>query len=290
MAGVATGANTTLFGSDHGSGMLRGLFANKNSTGLFLDIGLVAALALVFRKGTGMGYWRYAAWAGIAVFPVAIILTVSRSATVLLAVIALVGIVLALARVAARGRRGRTSADARPATRLMAGAALAGAILVGVLVVSAGNERIERSLARFEMLQDGRPEIWADSLSSAKRFWPVGAGMGTFDEVFQVDESLERVRAGRAGRAHNDYLEVAIEAGLAGVAAILVFVVLHLVAFARVLRSRDRTYAVAAFGGLLCIAAQSLLDYPMRAAAMFPIAGLLLAQFWGALPNRTATR
>lgn len=285
---LATGANTTLFESDHASGMLRGLFANKNSTGLFLDVALIGAMGLLFAKAGARHSWGYAAWVSVIIFPVAIILTVSRSAMVLLAVVAVAGLGLAFVRAARKTEPGGISAGRLKA--LIGGVVLA--CTIGGLVVTAGmgQGRIERSLVRFADLQDGRAGIWADALTSASHFWPVGAGMGTFDEVFQVDESLERVRAGRAGRAHNEYLEIAIETGVIGIGAILYFAALHLIACIKAIRHRNAIYAVAAFAGLLCIAAQSVLDYPMRSAAMLPVAGLLLALFWGAVPDRNIVR
>src|SRR3546814_16690937 len=78
------------------------------------------------------------------------------------------------------------------------------------------NVRVERTLARFDDLKDVRPEIWADTWYAIGQHWPVGAGMGTFRPVFDAAERLEFVRPSYANRAHNDYLEYLLEAGVAG--------------------------------------------------------------------------
>ena len=83
--------------------------------------------------------------------------------------------------------------------------------------------------------EDARLYLWDDAVYAAERYFPVGSGMGTFDDVFQIDESLENMSVKRAGRAHNDYLEVAIEAGLPGI--ILIGAWLALLVWLRKLRS-----------------------------------------------------
>ncbi|MFX7025356.1 O-antigen ligase family protein, partial [Acinetobacter baumannii] len=75
-------------------------------------------------------------------------------------------------------------------------------------------------LLRFALHDLSRITIWQDTLTAIGNVWPVGGGFGTFQELFNSVEALETVDPAVAGRAHNDWLEVTLEAGLAGLAAL----------------------------------------------------------------------
>ena len=145
------------------------------------------------------------------------------------------------------------------------------AVATGIVLSS---DRGQVSLARFDSGDEMRAEMREDARFAAARYWPVGAGMGTFDEVFQIDESLEYVSPRTAGRAHMDYIEVAIEAGLAGL--LLVASWLGWVAWGgwRALRRAGAWPARAAAFTIAAIAAQSLLAFPLRNQAMLCVAAL----------------
>jgi O-antigen ligase len=148
---------------------------------------------------------------------------------------------------------------------------------IGAVVGSLPHSRFDTVLERFNKTEDQRPAIWEDARYSAQRYWPVGAGMGTFDEVFQIDESLENITQRRAGRAHNDYIEIAIEAGAAGFALIGLWTLWTLwTAWAALGRPR-RWEALAGATILLAIALQSLVDYPLRNQTMLCLAAFAIA-------------
>jgi O-antigen ligase len=100
--------------------------------------------------------------------------------------------------------------------------------------------------------------------------------MGAFDEVFQVDESLESLTKRTAGRAHNDWLELAIEAGLAGLALAVLWMVLIGWLSWRVRHSSQRWAAWSGSTFLLAIALQSITDYPLRNQTILAFAGFAL--------------
>ncbi|TNE32939.1 MAG: O-antigen ligase domain-containing protein, partial [Alphaproteobacteria bacterium] len=176
-------------------GVLFGTFANRNSTGIFL-VACLAFLALPSRRD-GASKLPYARLVIGALLIVAIVLTRSRSAMVL------AGLPLGLIALqnCSPSRWSPTTGWKSPAFGLIGAVAVLGALAVAV-----PNTRIAHSVARFSGEQDARSYIWDDATFAAQRYWPVGAGMGTFDEVFQADESLENLTERRAGRAHNDYL------------------------------------------------------------------------------------
>lgn len=250
-------------------GVLFGTFANRNSTGLFLVCALTfAALLPAPREGPFALPLRL----GICVvLLLGIILTKSRTAFALSAL----PILLACARFAYARIASSSNANARVWRLLQIFAAALVIALTVVSLFSAAPGRLGDTIARFD---DGtsRSYIWEDSLYAAERYWPVGSGVGTFDEVFQIDESLENLTARRAGRAHNDYIEVAIESGVAGLFMIIAWLVVVGWFTWRARLSSQRWIAWAGSAILLAIALQSITDYPLRNQAMLAVGALAL--------------
>ncbi|OYZ18387.1 MAG: hypothetical protein B7Y31_15225 [Novosphingobium sp. 16-62-11] len=141
---------------------------------------------------------------------------------------------------------------------------------LATLPATVSGSRIETLMARFDKAEEQRPAIWEDARFAAERYWPAGSGMGTFDEVFQIDESLENISPRRAGRAHNDYIELAIEAGPFALLIVLAWATWTLWSLWRGLSSAgpQRWHTLASAGVLLAVALQSLLDYPLRNQTM----------------------
>ncbi|ALE15478.1 Lipid A core-O-antigen ligase [Altererythrobacter epoxidivorans] len=246
-------------------GVLFGTFANRNTTGLFLVacLSVVCLVPYVRKRLTPLGTVTLA-----VLLLLGIVLTQSRSAILLAAI----PIGLALLRELG-GQK-----EKRAIVAGMAGIALAGLATIAFLSASgAQGTRLDTIASRFAETDDARSDIWTDSLASAERFAPAGAGMGTFDEVFQVDESLEHMGFKRAGRAHNDFLELAIEAGVAGLllAAAWILLVIWLSWRARV--SDERWTAWTGSTVLSAIALQSVLDYPLRTEAMMAVAAFAIS-------------
>ena len=235
---------------------LYGLFASHNASGLFFDIALAALFALPMGRRNSGGDARGFALRLVvgAILVLAVVLTRSRSSMALMLVVLLFGLVRQLFR---GGRRYSVSRN----LLFVLGATV---VVAGGGYFASNSYRVQASLKRFDNLEDSRPHIWEDARSSARRFFPVGAGMGVFDEVFQVDESLEYLDVKRAGRAHNDYLEVAIEAGLAGLLLIACWIGWFLVASWRSFFGSMRWQGVGAGVALATIALQSFIDYPLR--------------------------
>jgi O-antigen ligase len=127
-----------------------------------------------------------------------------------------------------------------------------------------------------EAKNDPRRYIWEDAAYAVDRYWPAGSGMGTFDEVFQIDESLENLTLRTAGRAHNDYIELAIEAGLAGLTMAALWFVACLVMAWQARRSQIAWAGWAGGAFLLAIALQSITDYPLRNQTILAFAGFAL--------------
>ena len=249
--------------------LLLGLFANRNSTALFLvfALGLAALLPSPVRHPAA-GLVRAAV---CALLMIAVVLTQSRTGQVLALPCVVLGVIRGMAGLLPRREGGSASRSALIV--LAAGGIVLGG--VGVLVAAAPG-RVAATLERFEAKDDPRRFIWDDAVFSAERYWPVGAGMGTYDDVSLVDESLENLTKRRAGRAHNDYLELAIEAGAFGLAIAFGWIVL--VGWFS-WKARHSSMRWAAWSGgvfLLAIALQSITDYPLRNQTMLAFAAFAL--------------
>jgi hypothetical protein len=268
---AATNTESTVFGARASGEVLLGTFANRNSTGLFLGFALgLAAVLPPPRPRAAIIFVRVAV---CALLFVAIILTKSRTALVL----ASIPVGLAGLRILWWAILRRSDGAAPPsASRIIAISlgAVALAVLTSATLLATAPGRISETLERFEAKDDPRRFIWDDATYSVARYWPAGAGTGNFDEVAQVDEALENMTQRRAGRAHNDYIELAIELGAFGLAMAMASLVLLAWMSWKARLSDHRWTAWAASGFLLAIALQSITDYPLRNQTMLAMTGL----------------
>ncbi|WP_395330805.1 O-antigen ligase family protein [Novosphingobium sp. BL-8H] len=259
-----------------GSADLQGTFSNRNSGALMLDIALVALVGAVPWRRVSPA-WKLGTVAMAILLVTGVVLTGSRSGMMLLAVPGLLAVGMGWS---AHGF-GR---DRRKAALILAGAVLA--LAAGGLLLS-GNHRIQQRMARFHSVEDEqRPIIWKDTVEAAGRYWPVGSGVGSFDEVFQVDEALENLSYGRAGRVHNDFLEIALESGIVGIALVAGWAVAVAMLGLRTMQAarhqgRHGAIGLAALGVFALIALQSITDYPLRNQTLLCVAALMLALLIG---------
>ncbi len=263
----APDAGATVFGSRWRGNVLLGTFANRNTTGLFLTFALgLAALLPAPRPHPAVLPIRLSL---CILLVVAVLLTQSRTALVLTAIPLSLGALKEFSAI----RKQRSAS--RGSVAIALGAATLVIIGTGALLVTAPG-RVSDVLERFEAKDDPRRFIWDDATYTAGRYWPIGTGQGTFDEVFQVDESLENLTQRRAGRAHNDYIELAIESGMAGLVLAAAWLLLVGWMSWRARLSSLRWTAWGASGFLLCIALQSITDYPLRNQTILAFGGFAL--------------
>ncbi len=152
--------------------------------------------------------------------------------------------------------------------------ALAGLMIV-VFVVGAVLIGGESSLTRFaETAQSNnfstnRTQIWAVTLDVIRHNFPTGAGLGAFGVAYtQYDPSngFERVE-----QAHNDYLEVAADAGIVGVIIGGFFLYFLFRAGFRSIRNINhyrRGVALGAFAGCFSILVHSMFDFVLHITAI----------------------
>jgi O-antigen ligase len=121
-------------------------------------------------------------------------------------------------------------------------------------------------LERFSVegaLEDARWAIFASSVAALALFFPFGSGLGSFPEVYRRFQPGEVPRF--VNHAHNDYIEYLFEGGLIAAAVIVLFLVLYVRAWPRLLRlPRWGTLSFMQAGaglGLLLMALHGLTEY-----------------------------
>ncbi|NBC37657.1 hypothetical protein GTZ99_13965 [Novosphingobium sp. FSY-8] len=255
---------------------LLGFVISKNVHADMLLIGMLAAVYAFNASHNRNARARSASYqllvSGLicAAFSVGVVLTKSRMGIMLLP-LALVG----AAAMLGSGNRIWTKS-------LWFGAAGLALVAGTMALVASNNVLVVTLLERFHFKDEMRATIWADSYEVMKVYWPYGAGMGSFMSVFPMGERLEAIQPLWIPRAHNDYLELAIEAGIPGLvclAAILVMVGGFAVAALR-RRGQDRDQRRAAYFALTAfaiLALHSLVDYPFRYIATATMAAFAVA-------------
>jgi O-antigen ligase len=238
-----------------------GLFSNRNHQAAFLLCLLPVAgvFAAEFRGFTED--WRvFAPLLALLYFVVGIVgvaVTHSR-AGVFLSVAALLG---TLAVVASGGTLRRGGLRATAALAVGGAAAVAAVLLFGLTPI----------LDRFSAAGELRFEGWPIVLKTAQSFLPLGSGVGSFDTVYRSVEPLTQVSTVYFNHAHNDYLELWLETGLAGAGLFGAFLAWFLVRSVQVWprRAAPGRNLAAAFSVLVALLlAHSLLDYPLRTQAL----------------------
>ncbi|NJC34886.1 O-antigen ligase [Sphingomonas jejuensis] len=259
-----------------GNGQVSGSLANRNHFALFLAIGCVVAPVWAF-GGQTRARWRGAAALGMILVLVLMILASGSRAGLLLGV---VGVVLGLLIV-----RRRLRDDLRRAPKWAFPALLVaiGALIISLVFVSLSAGRadaIDRALS-IDASDDLRARGLPTVIDALWIYFPAGSGFGSFDPVFRIREPLELLQTLYLNHAHNDFLEVALEGGLAGMVLLLVALGWWLLASVRAWRAGGRSeHATAKLGSsvLLLIFLASLVDYPARTPMIMAI--VAIAAVW----------
>lgn len=266
-------------------GQVSGSFANRNHFALCLAIGCLLAPMWAF-AGDRRSQWRGAVAFGLVLlFALMILATGSRSGMVVGALAIGFGMLLArrhLQRVFRRAPRW-----ALPAVV----AAMVAIILFFVLVSLAANraESINRALT-IDVGEDMRtralPTVWAMLWT----YFPVGTGFGSFDPLFRINEPFALLKLTYFNHAHNDFLEVVLDGGVAALILLVAALGWWGVTSWRVWRADavaenalPRTGSVM----LLLIFVASIADYPARTPmimVMTVIAGTWLCSYKSQVP------
>jgi O-antigen ligase len=117
--------------------------------------------------------------------------------------------------------------------------------------------------------EDSRRLTYARTLDAATDYFPFGSGIGTFQQVYRQHEDPAKTDNTYMNHAHSDYVELALETGLPGYVVLALFLLWWARRAIAVWRPEDPdVYARAASIASAAILAHSLVDYPLRTAAI----------------------
>jgi len=249
-------------------GVAVGFFANANHMADLLVCGLpfIAALAA---GGRSRNIQRYSALliilAGAALLLVVGIALNGSLAGYTLAVPAIAASILIVAP---------AQRSVRLPVAIIAGLALVAAV-AAMASTSIGSSRIGQEASGSV---ESRQEILKTTGRAIRDTMPFGSGLGSFVKVYPLYESADHVTPEYVVHAHNDYAELALELGLAGVLLIGVFLAWWMAAA----RAGWRTggggpYARAASIASAVILVHSVVDFPLRTAAISATFAMCLA-------------
>lgn len=244
---------------DTNRGVAVGFFANANDMADLLVIALpfIAALA---GGGRSRNIQRYSS----------LLAVLAGGALVLVVGIALngslAGYALALPAIA-----GSILIIAPPKRSLRLPLAILGALLLVVAIGVVGATEIGSSRVGQDASSSvqSRQTILVTTARAIADTMPLGSGLGSFRQLYPLYESADRVTPEYVIHAHNDYAELTLELGSAGVALILAFLAWWAAAAIAAWRTgAGGPYARAASIASAVVLVHSLVDFPLRTAAI----------------------
>ena len=150
------------------------------------------------------------------------------------------------------------------------------------------------SAAGRETFLSSRGWIWRDTFSMIRANPILGVGLGAYETAFPIysesDGSL------RVPQAHNEYLQVAADAGIVGLLIALWFIVAIFRTVLRGVRSRDPLLAGLALGsggGIFAMLVHSMFDFNLQIpsnALLFLLLVAVASNVAAAVPNEKLAR
>lgn len=117
--------------------------------------------------------------------------------------------------------------------------------------------------------ESSRHTSFSKSLAAAADFMPLGSGIGTFQQVYRMREDPAAVDRFYMNHVHGDYIELALETGIPGLIVLALFLLWWGSRCLLIWRAEEPDYfARAATIASAAILAHSIVDYPLRTAAI----------------------
>lgn len=253
-------------------GQAAGFFANANYMGtlLLVAIPFIAALFVRARANGGRSHQRRAGIVGLAGGALAVVLLGLALNSSMAAALLSLPVLLASAMLLLKPSRA-----VRP---WLIGSAVV--LAVGGCVALATVPALANGEATVSVA--ARQDIYQRSLKATADMFPVGAGIGSFATLYPRYEDPDAVDWIFVNHVHNDYLELVLEAGLAGLLLVVAFLYWWVRRCVQIWRSAvSGSFARAATIASAAILAHSLVDFPVRTtaiAAVFAAAIALMAE------------
>ena len=250
-------------------GVATGFFANSNhmATLLVLSIPMLFVLVSEFRKrsknASSVSAMMLMAIGAFPVLLVGIFLTGSLAVLLLALPVVLISATLLM-----------------PETVRVRGPLIAVAVIsIGAMVVVYMTPLQDKLKSSNQTSFQSRQTIWSDSVPAIGDHIVLGSGVGAFQRVYRQYEDHSAVDRTFANHAHNDYIEIIMETGIPGILLLAAFFFWWGSRAVLIWRAGalDR-YAVAASIASAAVLIHSLVDYPLRTAAISSILAACLAK------------
>ena len=244
-----------------------GPFINRHHFAGYMELTIALPLGLLFAgavdKEKRIIYLFIAGLMGVA-----LVMTASRGGIIsLVAEIVFLVIVTAIWRKPSERRRLRRSGRLkRVAGRIAMTGALLFSLFLGVILLG-GEFSINRFIdsVNTDDPTTGRAHFWSVTLDIIKAHPYMGTGLGAFGVIYTKYDTRNGLY--RLEQAHNDYLQVLSDAGIAGGVLALSFVVLLFYKAISRAKSRDdfrRGVALAALSGCFAVLVHSFFDFTLH--------------------------
>jgi O-antigen ligase len=156
------------------------------------------------------------------------------------------------------------------------------AAVVTIIVGPFGNNLFGAQKINVEL---SRQTSFALTLRAAGEYFPIGSGSGSFQPVYRTQEPLASVTTTFMNHAHSDWLELLLETGIVGIAFAVLFLVWWIVRLRAIWRAEEpEPFAQAAVIATAAIMLHSVVDYPLRTAALSAVFAACIGLMSGVRP------
>ena len=283
LVGIAIGALQVIGGESAyfyavtNFGVAVGFFANgnHNATLMLVCIPFLAALqaTLLKRKSSprSASAIRLLVAAAYAIIVVGLLINASLAGIGL-------GVPVALTTWLVFGRQ-------RPTLRRILAVATVVASIGTLLVIAVGpfgNNLFGHQTSHVEL---SRQTSFRLTFQAARRFLPFGSGTGSFQPIYHREEPLDTVTTTYMNHAHSDWLELLLETGVVGIALAALFLAWWGLRVRAIWQAEERDpFAQAATIASAAMMLHSVVDYPLRTAALSAVFAACLALLSGVRP------
>lgn len=244
-------------------GAAGGVFANPNHQALLLAIGIAAASTWAADQQKA-ALWRLPVAGGAAIWFLLMIIASGSRTGLVLGFLSL-GISIIIARPALTALLSPVPPRLRWAIVIVGVATI---ITLAVVSFTSGRAVSFHRLLTLSTGEDMRSRALPIVLDMVRTYMPLGSGLGSFDPLFRMYEPDALLKLTYFNHAHNDYLEVALQSGIFGIALIILIIGWGIYAGIKAWRSHparpSQLAARFATVAMLLIAIASGVDYPAR--------------------------
>lgn len=169
---------------------------------------------------------------------------------------------------------------------------ICGILGLGLLTLWASRAEALRRILAPDQGQDIRFQTWGSIVDMGSEFSVTGPGPGTFPSIFQIYETAAQSRPGYLNQAHNDWLDLYLTTGIAGLVLLVVATVAVSYACLKAFQTHmgsSRKIAISRVGAVIVVLIMiaSFFDYPLRTPAVASLFAVVLLWLLGNPVDRT---